>query len=529
MPVIYAASGNCHVFVDATADLDSATDIVAQRESPAPRRVQRGRDAARARRYRADASCLGSPPRSRGAGVTLRGDERAVAALGARRRRRSRRPMSEDWDTEYLALTIAIGVVDSAEAAIEHINRHGSGHSEAIVTRDADRRARVRARRRRRLRVRERLDALHRRRRVRDGRGDRQLHPEAARAGADRPARAVHVQVSRRGRRARPRLTRGSPRSASSAGRSTRRTKATCAAPAGDRAARAGTGRADAGRRAPHKTAEDDPGAEHRLAMCRLAVAREPGVRGVRAGAARAGPSYTVDTLRALHAERPERRADVHPRGRHGPHAPWLARTARDPRARPPGGGRARWQRAPGDRETLAALGAARVEFLDMAPIDVSSSAMRARRRAASTARARGRRGLHRVTALRGRRRPRGALRRARADRRLTRRRRRYPRAYRCGASRGLSAVLSPTAARAGRPTSELVRAIAALAADKKAHDIVELDLRGVLGYTDYFMSARATPSARPRRSTTASCAGCKDERSLRRAASRGSARRAGS
>ncbi len=43
----------------------------------------------------------------------------------------------EDWDTEYLSLTIAIGVVDSAEAAIEHINRHGSGHSEAIVTRDA--------------------------------------------------------------------------------------------------------------------------------------------------------------------------------------------------------------------------------------------------------------------------------------------------------------------------------------------------------------------------------------------------------
>ena len=42
----------------------------------------------------------------------------------------------EDWATEYLALTLAVGVVDSVEEAIEHIARYGSGHSEAIVTRD---------------------------------------------------------------------------------------------------------------------------------------------------------------------------------------------------------------------------------------------------------------------------------------------------------------------------------------------------------------------------------------------------------
>jgi glutamate-5-semialdehyde dehydrogenase len=41
-----------------------------------------------------------------------------------------------DWDTEYLALTLAVAVVDSLEAAIEHIAEHGTGHSEAIVTRD---------------------------------------------------------------------------------------------------------------------------------------------------------------------------------------------------------------------------------------------------------------------------------------------------------------------------------------------------------------------------------------------------------
>ena len=44
----------------------------------------------------------------------------------------------EDWDTEYLALELAVGVVDSIAEAIEHINRHGSGHSEAIVTRDTE-------------------------------------------------------------------------------------------------------------------------------------------------------------------------------------------------------------------------------------------------------------------------------------------------------------------------------------------------------------------------------------------------------
>ena len=41
---------------------------------------------------------------------------------------------AEDWDTEYLDMKMAIGVVDGLEAAIEHVNRHGSGHSEAIVT-----------------------------------------------------------------------------------------------------------------------------------------------------------------------------------------------------------------------------------------------------------------------------------------------------------------------------------------------------------------------------------------------------------
>jgi glutamate-5-semialdehyde dehydrogenase len=47
-----------------------------------------------------------------------------------------RHATDEDWNTEYLALEMTVGVVDSVNAAIEHINSHGSGHSEAIVTAD---------------------------------------------------------------------------------------------------------------------------------------------------------------------------------------------------------------------------------------------------------------------------------------------------------------------------------------------------------------------------------------------------------
>jgi len=65
----------------------------------------------------------------------LRGDRRACGLAG-------RIPIepatAADWDTEYLSLILAVGVVDSLEAAIEHIAAHGTGHSEAIVTSDRD-------------------------------------------------------------------------------------------------------------------------------------------------------------------------------------------------------------------------------------------------------------------------------------------------------------------------------------------------------------------------------------------------------
>src|SRR6202012_409402 len=69
------------------------------------------------------------------AGVELRGDERVLERAGEV----EVGPATEDdWASEFLAMTLAVGVVDSAQEAIEHINRYGSGHSEAIVTHDTD-------------------------------------------------------------------------------------------------------------------------------------------------------------------------------------------------------------------------------------------------------------------------------------------------------------------------------------------------------------------------------------------------------
>jgi glutamate-5-semialdehyde dehydrogenase len=67
------------------------------------------------------------------AGVELRGDGRVRSLANGVTVAEA---TEEDWATEFLALTLAVAVVDSTEEAIDHINRYGSGHSEAIVTHD---------------------------------------------------------------------------------------------------------------------------------------------------------------------------------------------------------------------------------------------------------------------------------------------------------------------------------------------------------------------------------------------------------
>jgi len=134
VPMIFAASGNCHVYVDAAADLAMARDIVVNAKTQRPGVC----NAAETLLVHADAAPAFLPRAFAAldaAGVQLRVDGRARALAGA-----AAPPLhdatEEDWDTEFLSLTLAVAVVDSVDEAIEHVDAHGSGHSEAIVTRD---------------------------------------------------------------------------------------------------------------------------------------------------------------------------------------------------------------------------------------------------------------------------------------------------------------------------------------------------------------------------------------------------------
>ncbi len=147
VPVIYAASGNCHVYVDASADLEQAERIVINAKTQRPGVC----NAAETLLVHAEVAerFLPRALRSLGdAGVLVRADERTLALAAAHGITPAepgalRAPGvviqaagEEDWAGEYLALILAVRVVDSPEQAIEHIARYGSGHSEAIVTRD---------------------------------------------------------------------------------------------------------------------------------------------------------------------------------------------------------------------------------------------------------------------------------------------------------------------------------------------------------------------------------------------------------
>jgi glutamate-5-semialdehyde dehydrogenase len=130
VPVIYAASGNCHVFVDASADLERAGAIVLNAKTQRPG-VCNAAETLLVHEAVAEAFLPRVLAALRAAGVEIRGDE-AVRAIepGAAA------ATDEDWAEEFLALVLAVKVVGSAEEAIAHVNAYGSGHSEAILTRD---------------------------------------------------------------------------------------------------------------------------------------------------------------------------------------------------------------------------------------------------------------------------------------------------------------------------------------------------------------------------------------------------------
>jgi len=134
VPVIYAAAGNCHVYVHAEADLEMARRIAYNAK------VQRPGVCNAAETLLVDASVAadflpGVLADLHGAGVELVGDERARDLAGGVEVGPA---TDEDWGTEYLDLKMVVGVVDSLAEAVEHVNEHGTSHSEAIVTSSAE-------------------------------------------------------------------------------------------------------------------------------------------------------------------------------------------------------------------------------------------------------------------------------------------------------------------------------------------------------------------------------------------------------
>jgi glutamate-5-semialdehyde dehydrogenase len=138
VPVIYAAAGNCHVYIHADADLEMARRIAYNAK------VQRPGVCNAAETLLVDAAVADDFLPAvladlRSAGVELIGDERARAAAGDVEVGDA---TEEDWRTEYLDLKMVVGIVDSLEEAVDHVNGHGTRHSEAIVTRDEEAAAR---------------------------------------------------------------------------------------------------------------------------------------------------------------------------------------------------------------------------------------------------------------------------------------------------------------------------------------------------------------------------------------------------
>jgi glutamate-5-semialdehyde dehydrogenase len=136
VPVIYAASGNCHVYVDDTANLDDAVAITLNAKVQRPS-VCNAVETLVVHSGIAPAFLPRALHELRESGVELRVDER-TRALAGELASSLNDASEEDWATEYHALILAVKMVDSAEEAIEHVNRYTSGHSDAVVTGSVD-------------------------------------------------------------------------------------------------------------------------------------------------------------------------------------------------------------------------------------------------------------------------------------------------------------------------------------------------------------------------------------------------------
>lgn len=128
VPCVIDGDGNCHLYVDASADLDMALRLLVNGKTQRPSVCNATESLVV---HRAVASQF-LPEAARAlAGVKLVGDEAARAIEPS-----IEAATEDDWGKEYLDLVLSVRVVDDLDAAIEHVQRYSSGHTEAIVTRD---------------------------------------------------------------------------------------------------------------------------------------------------------------------------------------------------------------------------------------------------------------------------------------------------------------------------------------------------------------------------------------------------------
>jgi glutamate-5-semialdehyde dehydrogenase len=130
MPVLKHYQGNCHVYVDARCDIDMAIRIILNAKVQRPG-VCNATETLLVHRAVAPYFLRRASDALEEAGVELRGDPVARTFIPE-----MKPAQAADWDTEYLDKILAVAVVESLDEAIAHITRHGSGHTEAIVTSD---------------------------------------------------------------------------------------------------------------------------------------------------------------------------------------------------------------------------------------------------------------------------------------------------------------------------------------------------------------------------------------------------------
>jgi glutamate-5-semialdehyde dehydrogenase len=132
VPVVYAAGGNCHVYVDAAADLDKAVEIIINAKCQRPG-VCNAAETLLVHEAVAAAFLPRAVEELKRRGVELVVDEATAGILADPSLKRA---TEADYETEFLALKLAVRVVASIDEALDHIARYGTRHSEAIVSDD---------------------------------------------------------------------------------------------------------------------------------------------------------------------------------------------------------------------------------------------------------------------------------------------------------------------------------------------------------------------------------------------------------